>query len=358
MRFRTFSFPTSVLTAVFVAGGICLTSTPAHADDLGQAQSFNFFIFGNATNTSDAQGRTAVGGNATYTNFPIGQQDYNVFGQLKDQLIVGGALSYTGGQIFGNAAATSAPTFTGTFPGSPQGPGGSLRTGSGNLPFNPASFLSSYQSRSTYYASLANSFGGGSITQSGGGNFITYNLTGTNAGLNVFNLSSSTLAANPGFVINVPATATALINITGNTTNNAGVGAGITFTNSNITFSGGGADKRTLFNLSSATQVNVSGYRIQGSLLAPNASVVGANGASQDGTLIASGVSGQFEGHIIDEGNNYTGTIGSGTIASTVLFQGSLPTVVTAAPEPGSVALLGVGFIGMVGMSARRKTRS
>src|SRR5207244_993867 len=72
--------------------------TPGQVCDLGIADNFNEFIFHNATQSAtDVEGRAAIGGNASLTNFGVGDGLTNSHG-TRDDLIVGGNLTYNTGQ--------------------------------------------------------------------------------------------------------------------------------------------------------------------------------------------------------------------------------------------------------------------
>lgn len=57
--------------------GVISLLEPAMAVNLGIAQDYNVFVFGDMNQSSDAEGRVAVGGNATFTNFGIADRLQN-----------------------------------------------------------------------------------------------------------------------------------------------------------------------------------------------------------------------------------------------------------------------------------------
>lgn len=87
------------LTCVAVVGS-------AHAADLGLANQFNAFVFGNAnTNGGHADGAVAVGGNWTGSGYDVLQHNAtaNVLGDPKIGMYVGGNVSYSNGGSINNA---------------------------------------------------------------------------------------------------------------------------------------------------------------------------------------------------------------------------------------------------------------
>jgi choice-of-anchor A domain-containing protein len=101
-------------------------------------------------------------------------------------------------------------------------------------------------------------------------------LTGTDPRLNVFSVPASDLASCTGLTINVPAGATALVNITGTTVRMANFGFQLL----------GGVDKEhIIYNMPQATTLTMGGIGIWGSILAPRANL-DFSGANIDGQLI------------------------------------------------------------------------
>ncbi len=105
------------------------TASAAPLGSLGVAGQFNAFVFGNFTETSDSQGRLAIGGNATLTGYGVDQADptgQNVSDSsgARDDLIVGGRLTVNnGGEVYeGNVVyGTTASLGTMSYPnGTPR----------------------------------------------------------------------------------------------------------------------------------------------------------------------------------------------------------------------------------------------
>jgi choice-of-anchor A domain-containing protein len=313
-----------------------------HASNLGAAEAFNTFIFGDINqNNIDAQGRVAAGGNVTYSNFMVGA-DLS-YGVGTYDLIVGGSLTATnlnvqsGGVVIGSSTGTSRlldPTIGGTLStngnlqlgqygqiGYGLEVGGTLtnnynNTGAvsiygatGHTPIATGVDFASAQNaltqESLYWATLPGSVpvvSYGSIT-----------ATGTNSTLNVFNLSGAVLASANGLTICAPVGSTVLLNISGTTDS---------LSNFQINLAGGVDDNHVLYNFYQATTITDNNVSIEGSLLAPNAAFTG-NNSHINGTLIANSLSGQFEQH-------------------QDLFQGNLPST-SSTPETSTVTMLVTG---------------
>jgi hypothetical protein len=81
--------------------------------NLGIANDFNVFVLGDARQSStDVEGRMAVGGNATLSNFGVSSKLSPSNGS-RDDLVVGGSLDYNTGQVnAGNANSVGTSTLT------------------------------------------------------------------------------------------------------------------------------------------------------------------------------------------------------------------------------------------------------
>ncbi len=238
------------------------------ATNLGGAQGYNAFVFNNYVGfNTDAQGKVAVGDNATLTNFGVAQNGPNYAGT--DSLVVGNNLKYTNGKVFsGDAAYGNTGTLTHVYFGN----GYALQQS------NVVSFSSvqtDLDAKSTAWGSYGTN--GGTISNNWG-NLV---LTGTNAQIDVFDLTAAQLSSIYSITINAPAGATVLINVSGTTVNLQNLGISIQGTN----------QSDVLWNFYQATTVNISGVGVQGSILAPLAQVNFNNG-SLNGTLIADNLCG------------------------------------------------------------------
>ncbi len=288
----------------------------AHAGDLGVANSFNVFIFNNMkSHGSDAQGRVAVGHDSNISSYSVGLLESNSNG-TRDDLIVGHNSSFSNGTIengnlrYGNSSTGSSQTL----------PHGSVLQG------NPIDFTAAYNDlngKSSYWSTLGTT---GTVDINIFNHGIT--CTGTDANLNVFNITRDQLAAmNNAFAISAPSSSTVLINVL----TPVGQSHDIFIPNTGMNFSGVNESK-VVFNMFSASTLTFQGSP-RGALLAPNADAFFSTGALE-GTLIAQNLnqglgdfqdSGQFNRHI---------------------FGGNLPN--SPVPEPASFATLGLGIVAVL----------
>src|SRR5262245_7055737 len=240
---------------------------------LGVAANFNAFVFSSYTASStDTGGRLAVGGDATLTNYSIGSALPNSHG-TRDDLIVGGNLSYTNGQVFtGNAI------YGGTASFSAVGlPGGTALQGN-RIDFGAAA--TALAAESAYWSSLA-------ANATTADHFGSLALTGSDPNLNVFTVSGAVLSSANGLTIAGPAGSTVLVNVSGTSDRLENMGMSVA-----------GTDRQhVLFNFYEATSLQVAGISVQGSVLAPGADVRFDNG-NLEGTLVARSLSGGGEFHL------------------------------------------------------------
>lgn len=260
---------------------IVLIPTAAHAFDLGAAQDFNAFVFGALSySNTDFQGRVAVGGSASLSSIGIGFSS-GIPGSTtltadpnRNDLIVGGDLTFTNGQLYkgsgqvgGTRTTTNVTLLT---------PGAAWNTGTS---INFATAQSSLNALSTAYGAMATN--GTQQIQFGG---VT--LTAAGSGTSVFDLTTSDLSSANSFTINGNASSQILINVFG------GIA---TAQNFGFTLNGVTANN-VLFNFVNAGSLSISSVGIQGSILAPTASVSFVNG-NINGTMVAANLTGNGEFH-------------------------------------------------------------
>jgi choice-of-anchor A domain-containing protein len=275
--------------------------------NLGVANDFNGFIFGNLTATGgDTEGRLAVGGNFQATNYSVGAGGVgpalpNSFG-TRDDLIVGGDMNAIGAwQVFyGNAvwgaSLTAAPTI-------PVGNGTVFQ----GTPVNFAAAQADLVANSSVFM------------------FSTLTLTGIDPLMNVFTVTESDWENSTDKQINVPAGATALINILGTSITQGG---GLAVNGSNNPANPQGA--YLLYHYPQATTINSNGIAMIGSVLAPYANLT-LNAGGINGVGIAAAAT-QISG---GEFHNFT-------------FNGNI------VPEPSS-AVLALGCLVGLGWKLRRR---
>ena len=300
-----------------------LASSASAQTNLGVAQGFNAFIFGNATTSGgEMEGPIAVGGNYTVgsfnINFKAGQSGYSA--------ATVGTVSNIGAYVQGNINSTGSTQITNdAYVGSASGNalmfqgGGVKHTSASNIGgitnfFSPTPFIN----QSTYLAGLI----GQTINTSDQNNLsVDLNTVTGNGNLKVLSIPASQLAANRTLSFtNFNSLDTILINVTGG--NIPGFG---------LQVQGGNFDK-ILWNAPTATAVTINNRIFEGSLLAPNAAVTQQNVI--EGNLIAASLN--------DSGGNEL-HFGFGR-----QFSGTLPsfnTAVVATPEPGVVAMTLAGVL-------------
>jgi len=230
--------------------------------DFGPAKDFNLFVLEDLFQpSSDTEGRVAVGRNAFFANYSIGDQLPNSNGTV-DVLIVGKVLTYLSGRVYnGNVVygdSTNLPISTVSINE------GTLRQDN-VIDFNAASAYLNNLSNT-----LSNYSVNGTTTLQWGGIF----LNGTNPFLNVFHISGNDLSTANDVRITTPAGSVAIVNISGN----------------KISWSGGlnlfGTNKHNvIFNFYQADSLKLQNIGILGSILAPKANVDFVSGV-QDGQMI------------------------------------------------------------------------
>lgn len=291
----------------------------AHADT---ASDYNLFVLHNMTGAnSSTQGRVAVGGSASLSSYSVGGSASS----SGVNLVVGGALAASNGSTNGKTIVGGARNYSGWSTSGVQPIGTPIP-----VDFNvEAARLSNLSELlSTYTANGTTSY----VTSPS--RAIQTTLTGTSAGLNVFNLDGLKASQTNSFKINITPGSTVLINVTGTADMLSGAGFAIT----------GGDASDILWNFSDATSLSFSNIGLQGSLLAPNASY--------------SGSSGEIDGQVIV--GNFTGT----TAVKNVKYAGNLlglnaPGIGPTGPVPEpAVWVMMIGGFGMVGAALRRRRRA
>ena len=249
-------------------------------EPLGIASNYNFFVLNDLYRSyTDAQGRVAVGRNAVLTGFGVGVSLPNSQGN-RDDLIVGGNLNYNNGQVHRGSIAYGGSAVIQQNVGIPNGSARQSQVIDFAMARSDLQLLSAQLAQITANSTV--SFQSGIL-----------NLTGTNNKQNVFAVTGAQLSTANTLRINIPAGATALINVSGATVNFQYMGM---FINNNNSDTPPGQD-RVLFNFYQATTLNVSGMGVKGSILAPLAVANFSNGHI-NGTFIAlSMANGYGEGH-------------------------------------------------------------
>jgi choice-of-anchor A domain-containing protein len=341
MNLKTLNRFSGLKLVSFAAGLLMAASANAAVINLGAAQGYSGFFFGNVNAASDVEGRLAVGGNLT-SGFDVGYR--NAYGSSEPSLVVKGSVSLT--SKWGNAGSIyNGPTYdvdTNATIGPAAAPWVPGQLNLGNIVYGSTLTAATWQygtatqnanyidfgAAKTQLIGLSTQLSGmaqtGSWTVNGSGLKLTGD--GTN-NPQVFNVGNTDLK-NISFA-NIGAKAAVIINSTLN----------------NAVFSGTvGGDKgdsndavaqhrdRIIFNLINATAVSISTF-VNGAVLAVGADVIGSG--HLEGTLIANSLSAGPNGKV---------ELGYET------FQG----FTTAVPEPVTYALMLAGLAG-IGFVVRRR---
>jgi len=326
------------LPILLSSGMVCLPAL-CHADSLGIAGAFNIVALGSGSTAGNISDNSDIGGRVA----AAGQISVPVVGQsiINDQngalangnIIVAGNGTTSGdhtslganGNVFAFASDSSHFNF--------NGHSGSLTT-TGSSPIDFSALRTTLDSESLSLGALA---ANGQVLVHGqpgfpsGANPSFLALVGTDPNLNVFNITAAQLAdVNHPLDIVVPAGSTVIINVDGTSLTLGGAiyidGVQVSETSD--------AGANILFNFDDATSVTLNG-QLTASLLAPFATIAG--NSSIDGTIIAAAFNDNGEVHNAE-------------------FTGNLPGPPAAAPEPGSLLLLGSGLAAITGLIARKKT--
>jgi choice-of-anchor A domain-containing protein len=288
---------------------------------LGVANDYTEFTFSDSTRINvDSQGQVAVGGNATFNNFTVASSinSGNINGDYS--LIVNKNLGGTQAVVQGYGDALYKTKDSGTnlyFNGGGTGHTGTI-----------SNFFSDAQSYlTTLSATLAGTTANGTTSVNPSG-YVT--LTGTDTSLDVFNLTGAQLAGaqSQGLAFDVPSSATVVVNIDGTVD---------TFSSFGIALNGL-SETHILYNFTQATSLTINNIQIEGTILAPYATVH-FNGGQINGSIIANSLTSDF-------------SYGSGE-SHLHLFDGNLPT--PAVPEPSSLSLIAMAGIMTLGPFFRRR---
>lgn len=242
--------------------------------NLGGATPFNAFIFDDMTAfTSDVEGRVAVGDHGSFTSYGIGDKLPNSNG-TRDDLITGGDLDYTNGQVFNGNIVYGG---TGTLE-SVGIPNGDERVESGVVDF--ATIRQDLTDKSALW-------GGETANGTTRFRYRQLMLRGTHPQLNIFTVSALQLSMAKSITVMAPAGSTVLINVTGDH---------VTMRNMGVHLRGPDCST-TLWNFPDADDLDISGVGLEGSILAPDADLTFNNGQIE-GTVIAENFTGNGELHL------------------------------------------------------------
>ncbi|MGG3600504.1 MULTISPECIES: choice-of-anchor A family protein, partial [Bacillus cereus group] len=262
------------------------------ATNLGTANNFNVFVIGNQTQSNvDSEGRVAVGGIATLTNYGIGNT--LPLSTTRADLIVGMEMVITSGTNFsGNSVISSTGTVV-TY----------TMTNNNGVPGQPlVQDLIDFNTEANFLQCASTTWGALAPTGVATTNFGQIVLTGLDPTLNIFTFDGTnvagtglTLQSANGINIIAPVGSTILINITGD---NIGFGSYSIFRNGSPATSTDAQE--ILYNFPDATNAFNQNLSIEGSVLAPFASWRAAGFGQINGTFIADSLtntSGTLEAH-------------------------------------------------------------
>ncbi|MCF0072173.1 choice-of-anchor A family protein [Dyadobacter sp. CY261] len=252
---------------------------------------FNAIIFGNfQSNSGDVEGRLAVAGNF---NLTVSGYSVGTAGESRpnspdhtDNLVVNGVFNNIGNWgLRGSLVYHDTPTGV-VFP-SLLAPATSDIKGPkfDHIRFSDNELLGYYRTLSGKLNALPNT---GSNAFDG---YHQYTLTGTSTGVNVFDILLPDNMSSDQISVNIPAGASAIINILNST---------LTINGGSMKMNGGDdANPRVLFNFPNATSISISHYKFLGSFLAPKASFTGVGGSINGQSIIGGNFDqqGSFEFH-------------------------------------------------------------
>lgn len=258
------------------------------AFNFGLANDYNVFVFGDMSlSNTDAEGRVAVGGNATLSNYGVGASITPLPPANTDpSFVIDGNVNVTAGSnASGNTVVNPSSTITNYTMGNPNG---LLIVGT---PIDFAEAERYLKCASNFWSDLLPN-GTGEVV------FNQLNLTGTDEVLNIFSLDSSnlygsgvSLAQLNGINIIAPLGATILINVDG---------TAIQYGSYQIFRNGTAATRenarRILWNFPQALTWSNSTTAIYGSVLAPFAAA-NTTFSQINGNIIFDSFSGNAESH-------------------------------------------------------------
>jgi choice-of-anchor A domain-containing protein len=286
------SVNTMIVSGNILAGGTLTashSSLRANVSALGGAQLADSGVSGNLS-----VGNAASNGGSVSLSYSVVSGAANIGS--------GGSLNLNGTGIVGSVNTSNAALST---------------VGTPNSPLNISGTWSNLTQESQSLGTRAATAGTTVVSQNG-----VLSLTGTNATLDVFDITGSQLSDIKDFTLTAPAGATAVINVTGSS---------VTFANSGYSLYGI-SENHVLFNFTDAKSIILSGISLQASILAPNATINGTYG-NVDGSVVASALNGNLQ---LND-NQFAGSV-------------------SAVPLPGAALLFGSSLACIGAFCARRRS--
>ena len=270
MRSRFFIL--SIIFTLFISWLPVQSSQAARCDNLGIANDFNVFVFGNHTQmSSDSEGRVAVGKRAEYTNYGIGDK-LTPSAAGRNDLIVGeelyaeGGTNFNGNTVIGVNGTIEKYTMTNN-----NGQKEPLREDVSGLFADAKADLinkTSKWSQLTPNGTFENQYS-------------TLTLKGDHPELNIFTLKTEDFQGVSLFKLIVPEDATVLINVLGTDLRLSGFA--LKKGDQDFSPSDGG---RILWNFPELINFDLSNIGMVGSILAPYATLAPTGSGQLNGTLI------------------------------------------------------------------------
>ena len=224
--------------------------------DLGIAAPYNLFVIKDAVQpSSDTEGKVAVGRNASFSNYSVGDK-LPPSGGTEDVLVVGRKLTFISGQVFnGNVVY-------GKYKNIPQinlcTDGSIIKADDSTHPL-PVDFAQAEIELNALSSLLSTKPVTGTTTLESNFNLI---LEGSEPILNVFEIDGNDLSERTSLEINVPNGSVVLVNV--NRTNVSWTGGVVV---------NGTAIGNVIYNFYQAKKLKITGIDVQGTILAPKASV-------------------------------------------------------------------------------------
>jgi choice-of-anchor A domain-containing protein len=242
----------------------------------------NVIVFKDASPSgADAEGRMWVGGNLTMNGgYAVNTTALPELMMTCDEyaLVVGGNI--TGDPIVPHGSVAYGGTFTGSFSGA-----------CGIFHKTPVDFVA-LEARFKGYSAAFRAYPTNGTAELSFGNLV---LTGTDTKLNVFSVTSAQLSSTTQLQLIVPANSSVIVNVSGTVVT---WGGGFVMPDGGVSCKTGTSSwcHRILYNMYEATTVTMTGIGVQGSVLAPYATVDGGGG-NIDGQLICEYLKGGLEYH-------------------------------------------------------------